>query len=698
MSGLLPLKRVTTIREKLDGLSPWEVAAEAALRVKRRTARAYRRVADQPDKSYLTDDDLTAALVAGPFADVARRIREGERPHLTSGLANLAGTADIVKQLFPEAVEEIKHRAQAILAHRIPVFGRELDLGSPIDWHADPSTRKRWPLLHFTRVPFTLEPGSDVRAVWELNRLQHLTVLGQAYALTGDERYTEEFLSQIASWFESNPPRFGVNWTVAMEAGIRTVSLIAALELFRGSPLLGDEALALILKLLVAHGRFIRANLEFSYRVTSNHYLSNLIGLFALGMTLPDLKESKSWVAFSRSQLLEEMNKQVLGDGVSYEGTIGYHRFVLEIFTLFFSMCRANGIQLPRAHEARLEGMFDFARHYLKPDLTAPSIGDSDDGRVLRFKTRPALDHSYLLSIAAVLFQESGFKYADRIDEEAIWWFGPDGLRGFEKQPLTEPVFGSRAFNESQIYIQRAGPLYAIIDCGDHGARGRGSHAHSDALSIDLFAFGRTFLRDPGTFGYTADEELRNLFRSTAYHNTVRVDGRDISPSREGQPFSLGRNVRPEIHTWESTGERDTLDAVHHAYANLAEPVEHRRVVTFQKHAGYWKIKDTFTGSGSHQFEFFFNFDSGLDVSIYEGHRVVARAEHAALAIVPAAAAGLEMEIAERWVSAAYGTRTIASAIIFRLQTLVPFESTILLIPYRAGDEAKVKGIVGSMQ
>jgi len=28
------LKTLTTIREKLDGLSPWEIAAEAALRVR----------------------------------------------------------------------------------------------------------------------------------------------------------------------------------------------------------------------------------------------------------------------------------------------------------------------------------------------------------------------------------------------------------------------------------------------------------------------------------------------------------------------------------------------------------------------------------------------------------------------------------------------------------------------------------------
>jgi hypothetical protein len=81
-----------------------------------------------------------------------------------------------------------------------------------------------------------ISPGADVRVVWELNRLHHLVTLGRAYLLTGNERYTEEFLLQLASWYEANPPNFGANWVTAMEAGIRAVNITIALAMFRFSP------------------------------------------------------------------------------------------------------------------------------------------------------------------------------------------------------------------------------------------------------------------------------------------------------------------------------------------------------------------------------------------------------------------------------------------------------------------------------
>jgi hypothetical protein len=689
------LKTLITTRDKVRGLAPSEVFAEVLLRTRRRAARAFRRALDRRGSTHLTNSDLEHAL-RHPMERVADRIRFGERPHLTPGLAEPARTSEAVRETFADSAERITASAEAIIQHRVVLYNREFNLGPRIDWQTDPFSGVRWPQDHFSRIPIRLKPGADVRVVWELNRLQHLTTLGQAYALTGDERYTEEFLLQLTSWNHGNPPRFGPNWMVAMEAGIRAVSLLSALELFRSSRLLTNEALALILKILIAHGRFIRTNLEFSYRRTSNHYLSNLIALFALGVTLPDLKESEDWAAFSRQQLLEEMNKQVLPDGVDWEGTIGYHRFVVEIFALFFSLCRATGNEMPLEHRERLEAMFDFVRCYLKPDGTAPSIGDSDDGRLLKFKERPANDHSYLMSIAAVLFDDNRFKQGQSVDEEAVWWFGGESVQRFADMANgPQPI--SRGFDDSQIYVQREGPLYAIIDCGDHGTRGHGSHAHSDALSIELFAFDRTFLCDPGTFVYTGDESQRDLFRSTAYHNTVRIDDRDISLIREGELFSLGPNVRPRILRWTTDRDRDVLDASHAAYANLGHPVVHRREITFEKAAGYWVLQDSFIGDGEHKIEFFFNFDAGIELSLHDGNRVVARAASCGLAIVPSRE-DLELEVAERWVSPAYGTRHISSAIIFRLQTEIPFSCRTLLIPYRAGDEGKLKRVLGQKQ
>jgi hypothetical protein len=685
------LNRLSNIRSRLQGMTAQEVAGETMLRVRRATYRALRRAADKPHATFITDMELQRALGGEPMAEVAARIRERRAPRLLPGLSDLPQTVEIIQQFYPDTVEAVRRLADEICRHRISVFDQTIHFGRHIDWHRDPRADVRWPMVHYTKVPLRLSRGADVRQVWELNRLQHLVVLGRAYALTSDEHYASEFLLQLASWVEANPPRFGVNWTVAMEAALRAVNLIAAFELFLASPQMTDEAIALMLKLLLAHGRFIRANLEYSHRTPSNHYLSDLIGLFAIGVTMPDLAESSDWVSFSAPRLLKELEGQVHRDGVSYEGSVAYHRLVTEIFALFFSLSAAGGMELPGPSWERLEAMFDFVRAYLKPDGSAPMIGDADDGRLLRFKEREPADHAYLLSIAAVLLENETFKLSSRIDEETVWWFGKPGLEAFDSLPVSDITQTSEPFTDAQIYIQRADDLYAVIDCGDHGARGRGSHAHSDALSLELYAYGATFLRDPGTFVYTASKRWRNLFRSTAYHNTVRVDGKEISRFNEDALFAFIENVRPQVNQWQSDATSDTVDAEHHAYARLSQPVIHRRIVTFNKSEGYWTIKDQFTGEGAHQFEFFFNFDTGLELTLTDDQRATVRSARAALTIIPLSHLVFEIKRTDRWMSPAYATRLRASGIIYRLYANVPFENIFLLAPYKLGDEKKME-------
>ncbi len=690
------LTRSRTIRSKIKDMSPRELAGEASLRAGKRISRAIGRASDSPQSTYVSDADLRRSLGRNSFADVISRIRASPGPRLILGLADLNSTVAAVIRSFPDSIEQSRREAEAILDHRITLFGRAFDLGSKIDWHCDPKADKHWPLAHFTRVPLVVGQGADVRVVWELNRLQHLVILGRAYLLTHDERYSEEFLLQLASWYEDNPPRFGVNWTVAMEAGIRAVNIIVALEMFRRSPNVSEQAIELILKTLLAHGRFIRANLEFSYLSSSNHYLSDLIGLFAIAIAAPEFREARRWREYSARRLMRELDRQVLADGVDYEGSTGYHRFVLELFSLFASVWRSPDFGTGTTLCARLDGMFDFVRCYLKPDCSAPAIGDSDDGRLIKFKDRPAVDHSYLMSIGAILVENESFKQSSRIDEEAIWWFGQEGLETFDRLPIAKQTTGSCAFSQAQIFVQRAGDLYSIIDCGDHGLRGRGSHAHSDALSIEVFAFNRTFLRDPGTFVYTASEQDRNLFRSTAYHNTVRIDGEEISQANKGELFAFASNVRPHVNLWESTTARDVLDAEHYAYRRLASPVTHRRVVTLDKRKGYWIIKDIFTGEGRHRFEFFFNFDFELDSRVEADKTVVVWDRQSALAIVPASSHAFEPEPTVRWVSLSYGARIRSSGIILRVNAEAPFENVSLLIPYRLGDEKRIATVRAS--
>jgi uncharacterized heparinase superfamily protein len=693
------LTAISKIKSKARSLTVGEMIKESLLRLRRKASQAYSSAVDSPSGTYPSTLDLESALGSISVETAAVGIKTRSEPHLTAGLANLPATVDALRQSSPASLESIVRDAGDVISHKITLFEKQFALGSQINWHRDPTTGTEWPRRHFTRTPIVIGGGSDVKYVWELSRFHHMVTLGQAFAVTGDDRYTAEFLTQLESWREQNPPRFGVNWTVAMEAAVRSVNLVAALDLFRASPLLDHNEIGLILRMLLSHGRFIRSHLEFSYSTTSNHYLSDLIGLAVIGMSLPELAESEQWINFSVPRLLAEMNKQILPDGVDYELSTAYHRFVLEIFITLFSLMTRRGFDLPAPYWERLKAMFDFVRHYLKPDGTAPLLGDSDDGRLIRFQSRSAVDHSYLMSIAAVMFNDPAFRGPDEIDPEAAWWFGHRGKEIYDHCRIEYAGTQSKGFTESQIFIQRSGPLYAIIDCGDNGVKGRGSHAHSDSLSLEVFAYGRTLLRDPGTFVYTGSAQWRNRFRSTLYHSTVRVDEKDICQLSEDSLFALGNNAKTKVGLWEVTDGRDILDAVHDGYLRLNDPLEHRRKIQFEKPGEYWIIEDFFESpeagkAHGHLFEFCFNFDSGLEVTVDAAGRARAVSETGSIAIVPISGHPFDAKVVSRWVSLAYGTKTQSFGIIYSLYSSVPFSNTMLVVPYRPGDESKIGATV----
>ena len=126
---------------------------------------------------------------------------------------------------------------------------------------------------------FVRNDGSDVKAPWELSRLQWSSVVARAFVLTGDKKYREALHSSLTDWIVANPLGKGVNWTVAMEAALRGISLCLTMELLW--PFTPEEKpwLDQLTASLWQHLRFIEAHSEFSFLVRSNHYLSNIVGL-----------------------------------------------------------------------------------------------------------------------------------------------------------------------------------------------------------------------------------------------------------------------------------------------------------------------------------------------------------------------------------------------------------------------------------
>jgi len=581
-----------------------------------------------------------------------------------------------------------------------------------INWHRDFKSGLEWePDVLYTDIPIIRGDGSDIIVPWELSRFQHLPTLGIAYWIVGDERYAREFVDEIRDWQDNNPPLYGVNWTCPMDVAIRAVNWIWGYGFFSGSPQLDDGFLTGFLKSLYVHGKYIEANLERSSRLAplarpllqnrlgpsvttdvwrglrTNHYVADLVGLLYIGTLFSGARAGKKWRCFAARELIKGMGEQVYPDGVDYEGSISYHRLVTELFLSATLLGVKNGISFPVSYLERLEKMVEFVMHYTKPDGMAPQIGDNDDGRLHVLegygRQNPA-DHRHILSVGAALLERSDLAdAAGGFDAEAFWLVGEKRKPGRGKAGDPNDHLSSRGFPSGGYYVMRSHNLYMIVDCIPADPRAPSGHKHNSRLSCELYAYDKSFIVDPGAYIYTADKEMRNIFRSTAYHNTVVVDGDEQNRFDEDDLFSLGMDAAVRVNKWEAGADNDILDAEHYGYRRLEHPVTHRRQILFCKQGGYWVVKDTLTGEGVHQLDLYFHLCPG-EVEPAGDHplAVKTKTEGANLAIIPLETEGLGMEIEEGWVSYRYGVKERAPVVRYSKHSEAPTSFCSVLCPY----------------
>ncbi len=488
-------------------------------------------------------------------------------------------------------------------------------------WRRDPFTGFDQGLDHHADITLYTAGGPDIRVLWELNRMGHLVTLALAYRLTGDERFAETFFAHIESWMEQNPYGRGANWSCAMEVALRAINVLAAFDIIRRSAACTPARLLSVLQMMDQHGRFILDNNEFSYILTSNHYLSNVAGLFWIGTCLPELEMAGEWREFALRELHRELGKQILPDGADFESSTGYHNFITEMLLYSVVLARRSGLSDGErfANELTLEtlrNMLWYIRLLMRPDKRMPLIGDADGSRIVPMAGRDADDAAYLLSLGSLVL-EDGQLNAGGVEPEAIWLFGREGVARLTAMGPEVPI-SSQAFPDAGSYVMRQDDLYLHFNANGVGANGRGSHAHNDALSIEVSAHGRPFIVDPGSYVYNLDREARQLFRSTRYHSTVEADGLDQNTTDGSMPFVMGNEARPRVLAWETGVDVDRIEAVHYGYRRLKDPVTHGRSVEFDKSRRQWVVTDEFDCRGEHEFVFRLHFAPGIEVGVCE--------------------------------------------------------------------------------
>jgi len=506
-----------------------------------------------------------------------------------------ARLVDVFNTRYPEAAASIIGAAEEVLRHEFNLLGSgPVALGCPLPWHTDFKTGREWPIEYGPQLEYNeLDRPTDVKVPWELSRCQHFTTLGQAYWLTGDERFAQEFVDEVTDWIARNPWSYGVNWACAMDVALRAVSWIWGFYFFSDAAACrAPRFRAAFTRALYLHGQFVAAHLERA-DINGNHYLCDAVGLVFLGAFFRTSPAGRRWLEIGRTIVADEIVNQTTEDGVDFEQSIAYHRLVLEAFLTAHLLLRLCGEPMDAQWLRRLEQMIEYVAAYTKPDGSIPLIGDADDGRVQKLGVQPINDHRYLLATGAVLFNRGDFKRAaGSFADEAFWLLGTDAAAAFDA--VSPAPLGSRAFEQGGFYVLRSDCAHVIVDCGDVGMRGRGGHGHSDITSLEIWLDGVNVVSDCGAYLYTASREWRNRFRSTAFHNVVQVDDEEInrlvSPD---QLWQLRDDARPRNVAWRFDAHTDYFRGSHDGYFRLTPPVVVTREVLLLKDIGDVVVRDT---------------------------------------------------------------------------------------------------------
>lgn len=482
---------------------------------------------------------------------------------------------------FLENVNEagvIIERADKVSNHIFDLLGSgDVNLGKNIIWNQDFKSGFTWENKYYKKIRVVdLDNNADVKVPWELSRFQHIPILGQAYWLTADEKYANEFKDQINSWIELNPVEMSVNWTYAMEVAIRASNWIVGIYYFKGSDI-DEEFWIKINQWLYMHGDFIFHNLE-KGEINNNHYLSDLVGLVWLGLYFRESTNRKNkaqkWLDYGMTELEGEIKKQVYNDGFNYESSTSYHGLVTELLLYTSVLSNKNGCPFSTMFNAKLEQMSEVIMNITKPNGIIPQIGDMDSGRFILFtgyKCDEMRDFRYLLGVAGEFFDRDDFRFHSSNQLAAIWM-----LEDLKEIPSSSTTLKSSFFKDAGIYVYRRDLFYLIIRCGEHGTARKGGHTHNDQLSFELNVGGEDFIIDPGSYVYTSNILMRNQFRSTSSHNTLQFENEEQNNFISGEAFRLKEqtnSIVTKVKENEFVGE-------HFGFSTGKESIVHQRKFT----------------------------------------------------------------------------------------------------------------------
>ncbi len=528
----------------------------------------------------------------------------GAKPLLQTTLKPLFFNAEDqtdISNLLRDALsaETITQQADEALHHRFAFFTETpREHGKQINWHKDYASGRVWDSdkPSHTLDFLTSHNGSDVKYPWELSRCHWFTWLGMAHLQDpSNKRYAQGFQEDVRSWINDNPIGVGINWAMPMEVAIRATNWILAHSFFHNEETIQDVFWQEFTHSLWQHGKFLSYNLEY-VRHNANHFISNAMGLVVLGAFFRHTRKGRRWLAMGKRFLEKEILLQFTKDGVHFEKSTSYHRFITEMLTLASIAAEYVGSPFSHQYHQRLIAALGYMASYMRPDGSAPMIGDTDNGRVLRFLAHEDFNNhvpTLLLGAAhckhsTITDSFSSIAPPYRAEQYTLLHSGQKAHHINSSTSIfsatKSPSFTPEAyFIQGGYIVHKTAHTHLFIDVGDYGMNGWGGHGHNDCLSFEFWLQGHTIFTDSGTGCYTSNVALRNQLRSTKAHNTVMVGRKEQLEWLESSLWRIKHDDLDPSVLEQRSGKQGTahtfyLLAEHSAYKQRFG-VQHRRGV-----------------------------------------------------------------------------------------------------------------------
>lgn len=383
------------------------------------------------------------------------------------------------------------------------LIGQKHSFAHPIDWH-------RPELDYGTRL-------------WLLN-LHYMEYL--------EETDDDVFARLVADWIDNCPPYGSNYWLYDWNSYSLSIRCVVWMQQYtlRHERLDADFKQRMLVS-LVRQLRFLADNLELD--IGGNHLVKNIKALLWAARFF-DIPEAQQWRELGHYHLKNEVEEQILEDGMHYERSPAYHTQVFADLVDVYSVLESETqqIKLKQTLSTMAQVMVDLTH----PDQ---QISVFNDG---------GLNMTYQPSECVDAWSKLSTKVCKPNKHVALQAAGYFGIR-----------------NEND---------FLLVDCGNIAPDFLPAHGHGDILAFEWSVDSKRVFVDFGVFEYNPGE-LRRLSRATESHNTVTIDNAD--QCEFWGAFRVARRTHPKLIEYQPDENGFKLIGSHDGYRNLPGHPIHQR-------------------------------------------------------------------------------------------------------------------------